>query len=184
MASEQDVLDIAIKLDPFQNVYLTNRLQGEINTAFKTHMPTRLFSGIFSDLGSLSNPRSGAARLPKWVFGVFARWTTDFFNCGCSLYPECDHGKIALGRWLVMKRKEGYNPTGLAQLLQNQYELWAYPGDIYGWLDTLIHNLKAVQRIALVQGKTDMNEEIQGQIARIERPLDEESKDEESSEET
>ena len=180
MSGKQDVLDIAIKLDTFENVYLTNRLQGEVNTAFKTHMPTRLFSGIFSDLGNLQNPRSGASRLPKWVFGVFSRWTTDFFNCGCSLYPECDHGKIALGRWLVNKRKEGYNPTGIAQLLDKEYELWAYPGDIYSWLDALIHNLKAVQRIALVEGKTDMNEEIQGQIARIERPIDEEVKNEKS----
>ncbi|MHA2425629.1 MAG: DUF5814 domain-containing protein, partial [Candidatus Thorarchaeota archaeon] len=179
--SDQDVLGIAISLDPFQNVYLSNRLQGEVNTAFKTHMPTRLFSGIFSDLGNLSNPRSGASRLPKWVFGVFSRWTRDFFHCGCSLYPECDHGKIALGRWIVMKRKEGYNPTGIAQLLRKDYELWAYPGDIYSWLDTLIHNLKAVQRISLVEGKTDMNEEIVSQIARIERPLEEEVKDEESA---
>ncbi|MCK5152099.1 MAG: hypothetical protein KAQ65_09670, partial [Candidatus Thorarchaeota archaeon] len=57
---------------------------------------------------------------------------------------------------------------------------WAYPGDIYSWLDALIHNLKAVQRIALVEGKTDMNEEIAGQIARIERPIDEEVKNEKS----
>ncbi|MFW9848692.1 MAG: DUF5814 domain-containing protein [Candidatus Thorarchaeota archaeon] len=171
--SNQDVLGIAIDLEPFQNVYLSNRLQGEVNTAFKTHMPTRLFSGIFSDLGNLSNPRSGAARLPKWVFEVFSRWTRDFFNCGCSLYPECNHGMIALGRWMVMKRKEGYNPSGIANLLRKDYELWAYPGDIYSWLDTLIHNLKAVQRIATVEGKTDLNEEIQSQISRIERPLDE-----------
>jgi helicase len=80
-----------------------------------------------------------------------------------------------------MKRKEGYNPTGIAQLLRKDYELWAYPGDIYSWLDTLIHNLKAVQRISLVEGKTDMNEEIVSQIARIERPLEEEVKDEESA---
>jgi superfamily II helicase len=55
--------------------------------------------------------------------------------------------------------------------LHENYELWAYPGDLFSWLDTLIHNLKAVQRIAAVAGATDINEEIEGQISRIERPL-------------
>ena len=171
MAEITDSLDIAIQLEPFSNVYLTNRLQGEVDTAFKTHMPTRLFSGIFQDLTNIRNSKSGATRLPKWVFEVFSRWTRDFFNCGCSLYPECQHGYVALGRWIVAKRHDGFNPSGISQRLQKEYELWAYPGDIYTWLDSLIHNLKAVQRIASVVGKTDLDESIEDQIARIEDPL-------------
>ncbi|MFW9910113.1 MAG: DUF5814 domain-containing protein, partial [Candidatus Thorarchaeota archaeon] len=177
MAQSMNVLDIAVKLEPFENVYLTSRLQGEVNTAFKAHMPTRLFSGIFLDLGNVRNPNSGAARLPKWVFEVFSRWTTNFFNCGCSLYPECDHAQIELGKWIVRKRKEGLNPTGISQRLEKEFELWAYPGDVFSWLDTLIHSLKAVQRIALVVGLVDLNEEIDSQIAKIERPLEELEKD-------
>ncbi len=177
MAANIDVLDIAITLEPFENVYLSNKLQGEINTAFKTHMPTRLFSGVFTDLTTIRNPRSGAARLPKWVFEVFSLWTRDFFSCGCNLFPECDHGKIAMGRWIVIQRKKGLNPSGIAQKLHRDYELWAYPGDIYSWLDALIHNLKAVQRIAMVEGKTDLNETIEDQITRIEKPLQRTDKD-------
>lgn len=179
MAATMDVLDIAISLEPFENVYLTNKLQGEVNTAFKTHMPTRLFSGLFTDLTNVGNPQSGAGRLPKWVFEVFAHWTRDFFNCGCSLFPECDHGRIAVGRWITNQRKKGLNPTGIAQKMQHDYELWAYPGDIYSWLDSLIHNLKAVQRITLVEGKTDLNETIEDQITRIETPLKDLQLDEE-----
>ncbi|MFW9918519.1 MAG: DUF5814 domain-containing protein [Candidatus Thorarchaeota archaeon] len=171
MAASMDVLDIAITLEPFDNVYLTSKLQGEVNTAFKTHMPTRLFSGIFIDLTNIRNPQGGASRLPKWVFEVFSRWTRDFFNCGCSLFPECDHGRVAVGRWIAKQRKAGLNPTGIAQKMHRDYELWAYPGDIYSWLDSLIHSLKAVQRIALVEGKTDLNETIEDQISRIETPL-------------
>ncbi len=182
MAANMDVLDIAITLEPFENVYLTNRLQGEVNTAFKTHMPTRLFSGIFSDLTDVRNAQSGASRLSKWVFEVFSRWTRDFFNCGCSLYPECIHGQVALGRWMVKARKAGLNPIGIAQKLQKDYELWAYPGDIYSWLDSLIHNLKAVQRIALVEGKTDLNATIEDQISMIENPLKDLKEVEESEE--
>jgi helicase len=171
MARKMDVLDIAIKLDPFQNVYFSNKLQAEINSAFKTFMPTRLFSGIFTDLTDVSRPNTGAARLPKWVFELFGRWTNEFFNCGCRDYPECDHGHVALGRWIVNTRKKGLNPTGISMELHKKFELWAYPGDILSWLDTLIHNLQAVKRIAAVAGKTDLNVEIEGQIERIESPL-------------
>ncbi|MFQ5832015.1 MAG: DUF5814 domain-containing protein [Candidatus Thorarchaeota archaeon] len=171
MAGTHDVLDIAISLEPFQNVYLTNKLQGEVNSAFRTHMPTRLFSGIFSDVTSLSGSHGAAGRLPKWVFEVFSKWIQDFFSCGCREYPECNHGRVSFGRWMVDRRKEGLNPSGIAKLLKKEYELWVYPGDIFSWLDSLIHNLRAVQRIAAVAGETDVNVEIEEQIARIERPL-------------
>jgi len=172
LTSTYDVTDIAIMLEPFENIYLSAKLQEEVNSAFRTHMPTRLFSGVFSELGDASNPKGGAGRLPQWVFEVFGKWTMTFFNCGCRDYPECDHGKISLGRWLVERRKEGFNPSGLAQKLHDDFELWAYPGDLYSWLDSLIHSFKAVQRIANVAGKTDLHVQIEDQIARIERPLE------------
>ncbi len=175
LTSTYDVTDIAIMLEPFENIYLSAKMQEEINSAFRTHMPTRLFSGVFSEIGDASRPKSGAGRLPQWVFEVFGKWTTTFFNCGCRDYPECDHGKVSLGRWLVERRKEGYNPSGLAQKLHDDFELWAYPGDLFSWLDSLIHSLKAVQRIANVAGKTDLHVQIEDQIARIERPLEQES---------
>jgi len=179
LTASYDVLDIAIMLEPFENVYLSNKLQEEINAAFRTYMPTRFFSGVFAEISDLSRPKSGAGRLPQWVFEVFGKWTTAFFNCGCKDFPECDHAKIKLGRWLVEQRKEGMNPSGLAARLHDEFELWAYPGDIFSWLDSLIHSLRAVQRIADVAGKTDLSVEINSQIARIERPLDKvESKEE------
>ena len=179
LTASYDVLDIAIMLEPFENVYLSNKLQEEINAAFRTFMPTRFFSGVFAEISDLSRPKSGAGRLPQWVFEVFGKWTTAFFNCGCKDFPECDHPKIKLGRWLVEQRKEGMNPSGLAARLHDEFELWAYPGDIFSWLDSLIHSLRAVQRIADVAGKTDLSVEINSQIARIERPLDKvESKEE------
>ena len=135
-------------------------------------MPTRLFSGVFAEISDVSKPKSGAGRLPQWVFEVFGKWATVFFNCGCKDFPECDHPKIKLGRWLVEKRKEGMNPSGLAASLHDEFELWAYPGDIFSWLDSIIHSLRAVQRIADVAGKTDLSVEINSQIASIERPLE------------
>jgi helicase len=166
-----NLLEIAIKLEPFENVYLSSKLQSEVDSAFKTHMPTRLFSGVFSDLTDLRKSRGGASRLPSWVFDLFTRWTSDFYNCGCKDYPECEHGKINVGKWIIERRHDGLNPTGIAKRLRSDYELWAYPGDIYSWLDTLIHNLQAVRRVAKIAGQTDISEEIESQIERIERPF-------------
>jgi len=175
LTASYDVINIAIMLEPFRNVYLSNKLQEEVNSAFRTHMPTRFFSGVFNDISDASRPQGGAGRLPQWVFEIFGRWASTFFTCGCRDYPECDHGQITFGRWLVERRKEGFNPSGLARKLHDDFELWAYPGDIFSWLDSLIHGLKAVQRIANVAGKTDLSVEIEGQIASIERPLDKET---------
>ncbi|TET11534.1 MAG: DEAD/DEAH box helicase [Candidatus Thorarchaeota archaeon] len=180
LTASYDVIDIAVMLEPFRNVYLSNKLQEEVNSAFRTHMPTRFFSGVFNDISDASRPQGGAGRLPQWVFEIFGRWASTFFTCGCRDYPECDHGKITFGRWLVERRKEGFNPSGLARKLHDDFELWAYPGDIFSWLDSLIHSLKAVQRIANVAGKTDLSVEIEGQIASIERPLDKETQKEQS----
>lgn len=180
LTASYDVIDIAVMLEPFRNVYLSNKLQEEVNSAFRTHMPTRFFSGVFNDISDASRPQGGAGRLPQWVFEIFGRWASTFFTCGCRDYPECDHGKITFGRWLVERRKEGFNPSGLARKLHDDFELWAYPGDIFSWLDSLIHGLKAVQRIANVAGKTDLSVEIEGQIASIERPLDKETQKEQS----
>jgi helicase len=105
--TSMDVLDIAILLDPFENIYLSPKLQSEVNSAFRTHMPTRLFSGVFADLTDMRQSRGGATRLPKWVFELFGRWTLDFFGCGCRDFPECSHGRIKLGRWIVDARKKG-----------------------------------------------------------------------------
>ncbi len=91
------------------------------------------------------------------------------------------HGRVSFGRWMVNRREEGFNPSGIAKLLKKKYELWVYPGDIFSWLDSLIHNLKAVQRIAAVAGETDLNVEIEEQIARIERPLLKKSSKKENS---
>ena len=167
-----DVLDTAIKLEHFDNVYLSAKLQAEVDAAFKTHMPTRLFSGMMSEVTDLGRQRESGAKLPGWVYDVFTRWVADIFNCGCRDFPECDHGMIRLGRWIVERRKEGLNPSGIAKRLHDDFELWAYPGDLFTWLDSLIHNLKAVQRIAAIAGKTDLGVEIDGQIAKIERPLE------------
>jgi helicase len=171
LLGKMNLLEIAINLEPFENIYLSSKLQSEVDSAFKTHMPTRLFSGVFSDLTDLRKPQGGASRLPNWVFDLFARWTSDFFNCGCKDFPECNHGKINVGTWIVERRHEGLNPTGIAKQLRSNYELWAYPGDIYSWLDTLIHNLQAVRRVATIAGQTDISEEIESQIERIERPF-------------
>ncbi len=171
LAGSMDVMDIAIRLEPFENVYLSARLQAEVDAAFKTHMPTRLFSGVISDITSLNRQSGNVRRLPQWVLEVFTQWTSELLDCRCRDFPECDHGMIKLGRWIVDRRKEGLNPSGIAKQLHDHFELWSYPGDLFTWLDSLIHNLKAVQRIAAIAGKTDLSVEIEEQVAKIERPL-------------
>jgi hypothetical protein len=55
-----------------------------------------------------------------------------------------------VSRKIAELRMEGFTPKMIAREFQDQYELNIYPGDIIGWLDSLVHGLKAIQRIAEV----------------------------------
>ena len=52
------------------------------------------------------------------------------------------------GKTVLETRFEGLLPREISEYFQEEFEIYLYPGDIFGWLDSMVHKLQAVRRIA------------------------------------
>ncbi len=163
-------LDLTIELEPFESAYLSNRAVAELNRVFHTFFPTKFFSA--SLLGSIGEDNVKLhSKLPEWLTGLFAKWVKEIFNCKCKENPFCDCGKITLSKKILELRSLGFNPRNIANYLAEEYDIYAYPGDIFDWLETFLHNLTAVKRIAETLNMNMLADEINATILRIQSPL-------------
>ncbi|MGQ4832938.1 MAG: DUF5814 domain-containing protein [Candidatus Asgardarchaeia archaeon] len=161
-------IDIAIHLTPLENVYVSSKLHGTLSKIFRTNISTKLFSGHVLDL--MNNANRYNKKLPKWVYNTFITWLSEFFNCGCPESPYCDHGKVNVMKKVVMLRKKGLSPSQISNYLLNHYQIHIYPGDIFNWLDSLIHTLEGLMRIATAVRNTKVKDITSVEIKQIERP--------------
>lgn len=166
---DMDPLELAIRLEAFESVYLSSRLQGELNRAYNTNFPTRFFSGAVLDIMAASRTKK-TKKLEKWVLDLFAKWTLEIFSCNCKDNPFCECGQVTLAKKIVELRFQGLRPSQISQILNEAYELYVYAGDIFGYLNNLIHRLRAISRIAEILKKEILVEQIQTIIEKVERP--------------
>ncbi|MFX1318711.1 MAG: DUF5814 domain-containing protein [Promethearchaeota archaeon] len=162
--------DLSVKLEPLRNVYLSPRLQGEIERAFRTRFATRLFAGAVLDLMSAKRSRR-LKRLPNWVLRMFSKWTVDFFNCHCDESPFCDCGIWNVSKAVLSLRYRGLTPSQINSTFLEEYELFIYPGDIFGFLDNQVHILQGINRVAEVIGRYALAENAAETIDAIENPV-------------
>ncbi|MHA1557645.1 MAG: DUF5814 domain-containing protein, partial [Candidatus Heimdallarchaeota archaeon] len=162
-------LEIAIDLEPFTSIFLTSKIQSEIEKTLRGgYIGSNLFAGsVIEYMESALDKRSN---LPKLIIGTFAKWQTEIFNCNCTDNPWCDCGIQSLSRIIVKLRLENKNLRRITTALQTGYNLYAYPGDIYRWFDTLIHHLRAVAKLAVVFDERRTMKLALNTIKMIERP--------------
>ena len=164
-----DAEELSIMFHPLTNVYLSPRLQAEIEHSLRTHFATRLFSGPVLDLMS-ARSRRAIKKLPRWVLQTFSKWNLKFFNCRCKESPFCDHGMWTLSRMVLDLRYQGLTPSQISSHFLKQYELFIYPGDCFDFLEQQVHVLEGIRRIAETLGRYELADSAERTIARIERP--------------
>jgi len=162
--------ELSVKLEPLRNVYLSPRLQSEIERALRTRFATRLFAGAVLDLMSAKRSRR-LKRLPNWVLRIFSKWTVDFFNCRCNENPFCDCGIWNVSKAVLSLRYRGLTPSQINSTFLEEYELFIYPGDIFGFLDNQVHILQGINRVAEVIGRNTLAENAAKTIEAIENPV-------------
>ncbi|MFX1564104.1 MAG: DUF5814 domain-containing protein, partial [Promethearchaeota archaeon] len=161
--------ELSVMLEPLGNVYLSPKLQSAIERAFRTRFATRLFAGAVLDLMSTRSTRR-LKKLPRWVLQMFSKWTLTFFNCRCKESPFCDHGQWSLSRAVLEMRFKGLTPSKINAAFLKKYELFIYPGDIFGFLDNQVHILQGIQRVAETLERFDLAESASKAITLIEHP--------------
>ncbi len=176
--NQDSVLDIASSINPLKNVYVTPRILSELSKQRhgSAHVSSRFFDGQVLDFLSFgTGEQRGDAfkrkKLSQFALQVLARWSLDIFTCDCGDRPYCDHGAKNLARIIFnLRRTRKMEPRQISGYLRDTYEIQLYAGDIYEFLDSLLHGLDAMERFARISSNEKMLGTIKKARAAIENP--------------
>ncbi|MEW6010878.1 MAG: DUF5814 domain-containing protein [Euryarchaeota archaeon] len=143
--SKKGPLDIALYLEPFESAYLSSRLHRQLSQAVKANFSTRLLADSTLDIISSGE---NLVKLDVGLQETVLNIQIDFMSCECKERPFCDCLQRELSSKIIKSRLNGYDPLDISRRLLNRYQIQAYPGDIFSWLDRVVRMLDAVKRIA------------------------------------
>ena len=79
----------------------------------------------------------------------------DFLDCTCDSNPYCGHPERKFIAYLLDLRAQGLDPESMVDVMSDEYMLYAYPGDLYSFLDDAVRTLEAVEELAEVEGERE-----------------------------
>lgn len=145
LVNEKSPLDIALELEPFDNIYLSARLHNHLTKILKLNFSTRLFAD--STLDILTNGEN-IIKLDEFYQNAIINLQMDFLSCECKDSPFCYCIERNLSEFVVKQRLKKQDPMDITRKLLKKYQIHAYPGDIFSWLDSLVRMLDAIKRIS------------------------------------
>ncbi len=138
--------EIAIKLLPFENIYLSGVVQRELERAVRGRLSSNIFSPSFASI--LDELEKVLPEVSPNVQDKLFLIYQDFFMCE---EEECtEYAMERVSSLIIELRRQGKHPTQIAEYFRRQYSLVVYPGDVFTWLDSIIRKLEAIERIAKV----------------------------------
>ncbi len=159
------VLDMASFLEPFTSAYLSMRLHRQLTQILKTKFSTRLQADSTLDIISSGE---NLAKLDPGLQEPVLNIQIDFLSCKCKESPFCYCMEKKLSSQIIKSRLNGLDPVDISRRLMSNYQIQAYPGDIFSWLDAVVRMLDAVRRIAQAIGKPKKAKECARMIKSIE----------------
>lgn len=139
------VLSIVLELELFESAYLAPRLHQQLVRASKSNFSTRLFAD--STLDTISSG-DYIARLDTKFRDILIRLQTDFLRCDCKERPFCTCLQEGVSKFIIKQRLMGKDPVEISNRLLRRYQIQAYPGDIFTWLDMVVRMIDSIKRIA------------------------------------
>ncbi|MDH5019061.1 DUF5814 domain-containing protein [Halobacterium rubrum] len=128
-------------------IYVKNHRQ--IASQLDTRFPKSAFSGATLDIlftGDLSE-------LNDATRDSVLEFAEDFLDCDCDSNPYCGHPEEKFVEYLLDLRAQGLDPESMVDVMTDDYMVYAYPGDLYSFLDNAIRTLEAVEELAEVDGR-------------------------------
>ena len=147
------VQSIALDLELFENAYLSPVVHKQIVSALKMNFSTRLFSESTLDIISSGE---AIAKLDQKFQDALLKLQIDFLRCECKDRPFCDCLQRGVSYYILNQRLNKKDPIDISKSLLKDYQIQAYPGDIFSWLDAYVRNLDAIKRVAQAYGKKDI----------------------------
>jgi superfamily II helicase len=124
-------------------VYVKNARR--LSSQMDRNMPRNVFSGAALDI--LYNTDE-VEKVDSATRDQLLGFVTDFMNCDCDDAPYCGCPERKFVRYLIDLRREGASPSRIVETLEAEYGLYAYEGDVLGFLDTSVRSLEAVEEVA------------------------------------
>ncbi len=159
------VQSIALDLELFENAYLAPVVHKQIVSALKVNFSTRLFAESTLDIISSGE---AIAKLDQKFQDALIKLQVDFLRCDCNDRPFCDCLQRGVSYYILNQRLNKRDPIDISKSLLKEYQIQAYPGDIFSYLDAYVRNLDAIKRVAQAYGKKDIVEEANKLIKIIE----------------
>ncbi|MHA1267253.1 MAG: DUF5814 domain-containing protein [Candidatus Helarchaeota archaeon] len=166
----EDPLDIAIRLELFESIYILDEIKKIFQNEFKIDLPNKFFTGRIMGIAAVTKFKRRLKRKFTWLSKSIALWQKIFFTCTCGNAPYCDCPLLTMNHLLIkLRTQQGLTPLQISHHMEQKFKLKVYSGDLLRFFDNLIHRLQGIQRIAKTMGKHEIDERIQRLIYQIEK---------------
>ncbi|QEF95429.1 DEAD/DEAH box helicase [Methanothermobacter sp. KEPCO-1] len=145
LKSSKKPLDIAVELEPFEGAYLSGRMHRGLTRAVGANVSIRLTAD--STLDIISNG-DNLIKLDKNLQEAVLGIQMDFLSCECMDRPFCGCIQRKLSEYILWERMSGRDPRDISKGLLSRYQIQAYPGDVFSWLDKMVRTVESIGRVA------------------------------------
>ena len=134
-------------------IYIKNHRQ--LSSQLETNIPKGAFKGATLDMLFQGE---GLEKLDDATRDRVLDFTQDFLDCDCDNNPYCGCPERKFIQYLLELRAQGLGPDAIVDVMTDDYMVYAYPGDLYSFLDDAIRTLEAVEELAEVDGRPEQAE--------------------------
>jgi len=136
-------LDTVVATSSFDRVYLSEKLQKNIERSFRRQTSIRFFDSEVLNL--LSRPKGVFS---EWFREAIGRITLDLLACGCRDSPHCQCPPRKLSAMILRLRTSGLSPEAISNEIMERYGIEAYPGDVLEYLNDAARLSEALCRLS------------------------------------